>query len=135
MKARLSTLFGWGSERGYLAGNVASNIKDIRRPKGKPDANGPWADEERDAVLAASRPIAARHSADDVHGAGAARRACSTENLYSRRRIATRRSKTGEPGPWPCPAPLAAVLAAAPPHSAITLCASSTGRPWTLRRI
>jgi hypothetical protein len=54
VKARLSTLFGWGSERGYLAGNVASNIKDIRRPKGKPDANRPWADEERDAVLAAS---------------------------------------------------------------------------------
>jgi hypothetical protein len=54
VKARLSTLFGWGAERGYLSGNPATGIKDIRRPKGMPDANRPWADEEREAVLAAA---------------------------------------------------------------------------------
>jgi hypothetical protein len=53
IKARFSGLFGWGSERGYLAANTAAGIKDIRRRKDAPDANRPWADEERDAVLAA----------------------------------------------------------------------------------
>jgi hypothetical protein len=53
VKARFSGLFGWGSERGYLAANTAAGIKDIRRRKDAPDANRPWADEERDAVLAA----------------------------------------------------------------------------------
>src|SRR6476620_2202574 len=52
LKARFSGLFGWGSERGYLAANTAAGIKDIRRRKDAPDANRPWADEERDAVLA-----------------------------------------------------------------------------------
>jgi hypothetical protein len=53
VKARFSGIFGWGSERGYLATNPASGIKDIRRRKDAPDANRPWADEERDAVLGA----------------------------------------------------------------------------------
>jgi integrase len=45
--------------------------------------------------------------------------------------IATRRAKTGEPVFWPVPAPLAVILGAAPPHSALMLCANSEGRPWT----
>jgi hypothetical protein len=40
VKARFSGLFGWGSERGYLAANTAAGIKDIRRRKDQPDANG-----------------------------------------------------------------------------------------------
>jgi integrase len=46
--------------------------------------------------------------------------------------IATRRAKTGEPVFWPVPRQLAAILDRAPRHAAMTLCASSTGRPWTL---
>jgi hypothetical protein len=46
--------------------------------------------------------------------------------------IATRRAKTGEPVFWPVPAALDAILRAAPRHDAVTLCASSTCRPWTL---
>jgi hypothetical protein len=46
--------------------------------------------------------------------------------------IATRRAKTGEPVFWPMPRPLATILDEAPPHSAITLCANSRGRPWTV---
>jgi len=42
-----------GSERGYIATNYAAGIKDIRRRKDAPDANRPWTDDERDAVLAA----------------------------------------------------------------------------------
>lgn len=46
--------------------------------------------------------------------------------------VATRRAKTVVPAFWPVPGPLDAVLRAAPAHSAVTLCASSTGRPWTV---
>lgn len=38
VKARLSKIFGWGSERGFIAGNPASGIKDTRRKRGLPDA-------------------------------------------------------------------------------------------------
>jgi hypothetical protein len=117
VKARLSTLFGWGSERGYLAGNTAFNIKDIRRPKGMPDANRPWTDEERDAVLAAA-PAHMRPAIALMMFTGLGPRdALALPRTYFRDgEIATRRSKTGEPVFWPCPAPLAAVLAAAPTH-------------------
>ena len=54
VKAVLLLLFAWGAERGYLAGNPASGIKDFRRKKGSPDANRPWSDSERDAVLDAA---------------------------------------------------------------------------------
>jgi integrase len=52
-------------------------------------------------------------------------------SFYKDREIATRRSKTGEPVFWPAPEPLRAILDAASPHDAITLCANSYGRPWT----
>jgi hypothetical protein len=54
VKAVLSIVFGWGSERGYLANNPASKIRDLRRQKGAPERNRPWSDEERHAVLDAA---------------------------------------------------------------------------------
>ena len=44
-------MFAWGAERGYLKANPAERIKDVRRKKGAPEANRPWSDEERHAVL------------------------------------------------------------------------------------
>jgi integrase len=133
VKARLSTLFGWGAERGYLSGNPATGIKDIRRPKGMPDANRPWADEEREAVLAAApahiKPAIALMMFTGLGPQDALR---LPRSFLRDGEIATRRSKTGEPVFWPCPAPLAEILAAAPVHDAVTLCAASHGRPWTL---
>jgi integrase len=133
VKARLSTLFGWGAERGYVTGNPASGIKDIRRPKGMPDANRPWADEERDAVLGAV-PAHIKPAIALMMFTGLGPRDALTlpRSFFRDGEIATRRAKTGEPVYWPCPAPLAAILAAASTHSAITLCASSNGRPWTV---
>ena len=55
VKAVLSIIFGWGRERGFLVDNPASGIKDLRRLKGAPEANRPWSDAERDAVLDATR--------------------------------------------------------------------------------
>ena len=47
-------------------------------------------------------------------------------------KIDARRGKTGE-GLWiSLPSPVVDALAAAPSHDAITLCANSFGRPWTV---
>jgi len=133
IKARLSTLFGWGSERGFLPSNPASGIKDIRKPKGAPDANRPWADEEREAVLeAAPAHIKPAIGLMMFTGLGPRDALALPRSYFRDFEIATRRSKTGEPVFWPCPAPLAEILATAPQHDAVTLCANSAGRPWTL---
>jgi integrase len=54
------------------------------------------------------------------------------KTFYKDGKIATRRSKTGEPVYRPAPAPLREVLKDAPRHDAITLCANSDGKPWTI---
>jgi integrase len=133
VKARFSGLFGWGSERGYLAANTAAGIKDIRRRKDAPDANRPWADEERDAVLAAC-PAHIRPAIALMMFTGLGPRDALTlpRSFYKANEIATNRSKTGEPVFWPCPTPLSAILAEAPRHDAVTLCANSDGKPWTV---
>ena len=51
VKALLSILFAWGADRGYLKSNPAEGVKNIRRQKNIPEANRPWSDEERHAVL------------------------------------------------------------------------------------
>lgn len=133
LKATLSVLFGWGRERGYLADNPASGIKSIRRPKGAPDANRPWSDAERHAVLdAAPAHMQPAIALMMMTGLGPKDALALPRNHWRNGEIATKRAKTGEPVFWPVPAPLEAILRAAPGHDAVTLCASSTGRPWTL---
>jgi hypothetical protein len=132
LKATLSVIFGWGRERGFIADNPASGIKAIRRPKGAPDANRPWSDKERHAVLAAApahmRPAIAVMMFTAL---GPKDALALPRNHWRNGEIATRRAKTDEPVFWPVPAALDAILNAAPSHNAVTLCASSAGRPWT----
>ncbi len=133
VKARFSGLFGWGSERGHLLPTPAAGIKDIRRRKDAPDANRPWADEERDAVLAAC-PAHIKPAIALMMFTGLGPRDALTlpRSFYKANEIATKRSKTGEPVFWRCPAQLTEILAEAPRHDAITLCANSDGKPWTV---
>jgi integrase len=133
VKARFSGLFGWGSERGYLVANTASGIKDICRRRDAPEANRPWADEEREAVLDAC-PAHIRPAIALMMFTGLGPRDALTlpRSFYKASEIATNRSKTGEPVFWPSPVPLKAILAEAPKHDAITLCANSDGKPWTV---
>src|SRR5258708_5524924 len=133
LKARLSMVFGWGAERGYTATNPASGIKDIRRKKGTPDANRPWMDAERGAVVQALPahllpPIALMM----FTGLGPKDALTLRRDAYRDGEIALKRSKTGEPLFWPCPKQLKVILEKAPKHDAITLCANSDGRPWTI---
>jgi integrase len=133
VKAVLSIIFGWGGERGYLANNSASSIKDIRRQKGAPEANRPWADAERHAVLDGApghmRPAIALMM---FTGLGPKDALTLPRNHWCGGELATRRAKTDEPVYWPSPALLDMILRNAPAHAATTLCATSTGRPWTI---
>ncbi len=132
-KVVLSIIFGWGRERGFIADNPASGIKDIRRPRGAPESNRPWSDQERHAVLEAApgqmRPALALMM---YCGLGPKDALALPRNFAKGGEIATRRAKTGEPVFWPMPAPLADILDNAPHHMATTLCANSRGTPWTL---
>lgn len=133
VKAVLSLLFAWGSERGFIHSNPASGIKDIRRKKGLPEANRAWSDEERDAVLSAApehlKPAIALMM---FTGLGPKDALTLPRNFYRDGEVATRRAKTGEPVFWPVPTELAAIIESSPSHNATTLCANSRGLPWTL---
>ncbi len=133
VKAVLSLVFSWGAERGYIDANPAEGIKNVRRTKGAPDPNRPWTDNEREAVLS-ELPAHMRPGLALMMFAGLGPKDALTlpRSFYKEGAIATRRSKTGEPVYWPVPAPLSAILDSAPAHSALTLCANSGGRPWTL---
>jgi integrase len=133
LKATLSVIFGWGLERGYVASNPASGIKAIRRQRGMPDANRPWSDVERHAVLDAA-PAHMQPAIAIMMFTGLGPRDTLTlpRNFARGGEIATRRTKTGEPVFWPMPSELAAILDQAPPHTATTICANSLGLPWTL---
>jgi integrase len=131
VQTMLSILFAWGKERGYVAENPASGIKHIRRRKGAPDANRPWADEEREAALTCPAHMRAAIGLMMFTGLGPKDALTLPRSFYKANEIATRRSKTGEPVFWPCPAELTSILEDAPRHDAITLCANSKGKPWT----
>jgi integrase len=132
IKSVLSLLFAWGCERGFLATNPAAGIKSIRRKKGLPDANRPWADEERAAALTCPPHMRAAIGLMMFTGLGPKDALTLPRNFLKGDEIATNRSKTGEPVFWQCPAQLTAILEDAPSHDAITLCANSRGRPWTV---
>lgn len=133
LKATLSVVFSWGRERGFIKDNPASGIKTIRRPKGTPEANRPWSDDERHAVLdAAPAHMCSAIALMMMTGLGPKEALALPRNHWRDGEIATRRAKTGEPLFWPVPQTLDAILCAAPSHDAITLCANSYGRPWSL---
>jgi len=132
-KQVLSVVFGWGRERGFVKDNPAIGVRGIKRPKDAPDANRPWTDVERDAVMAAlpahMKPVVGLMMFVGLDPQDAV---ALPRTAVHNGRIEVRRGKTRVPVSMPVPAPLGAILAAAPAHSAITLCASSRGRPWTV---
>jgi integrase len=132
VKAVLSIVFAWGLERGYLSVNPAADLKDLRRPKGTPEANRAWTDAERHAVLASSPPhLLPAIALMMFTGLGPKDALRLPRTFYRNDEIATRRSKTEEPVFWPAPSELRRILNGAPMHNAVTLCANSLGVPWT----
>jgi hypothetical protein len=132
VKAVLSIIFAWGAERGYVKSNPAEKIRNIRRRKGASEVNRTWTDEEREVVLRYA-PAHMRPAIDLMMftGLGPKDALGLPRSFYNAGEIATRRSKTGAPVFWRAPEALQKILAEAPTHNAITLCANSYGRPWT----
>ena len=132
VKTVLSIVFGWGVERGYLFANPAFRLKNVKRPKDAPDANRPWSDAEREAVLAAMPahmllPITLMmYCGLDPSDAIKLPKTAIANDL-----IDTRRGKTREPVWLPLPTPVKDALASSPKHEAITMCANSRGKPWS----
>ena len=132
-KQVLSLLFAWGAERGYIVFNPASNIKGIRRAKDMPAANRPWNDQERETVSAAlpahmQLPIyLMMYCGLDPQDALKLSR-----NAIADGRIDSTRGKTNVPIWVPLPEPVREAIVATPKHSAITLCANSFGKPWSV---
>lgn len=133
IRSVLSLLFAWGRERGFMKDNPAASIKGIRKPKGAPEANRPWSDAEREAVLSALPPhmlppiaLMMYYGLDPQDALKLPRTAVQGET------IDTRRGKTGVAVMVPLVEPVRAALLAAPEHNAITLCANSYGKPWTV---
>ena len=129
----LSLTFVWGRERGFIRTNPAEGIKAIRRKKGAPEPNRPWTDAERHAVMAALPP----HMRPPVSlmmfcGLDPQDALQLPRTAVSDGSIDTARGKTAVPVWLPLPQPVVDELAAAPKHMAITLCANSRGRPWSV---
>ena len=133
VKTVLSLTFAWGVERGYLASNPAFKVKGVRKPKDAPEANRPWRDQERIEVMEAApahmRPPLALMMFVGLDPGDALR---LPRSAIAEGRIDARWGKTGVPVWLPVPDCLRAELDAAPPHDAITVCATSRGKPWTL---
>ncbi|MCC6946998.1 MAG: tyrosine-type recombinase/integrase [Bradyrhizobiaceae bacterium] len=132
VKAVLSILFAWGLERNFLQANPAARVRNIRKPKGTPDANRPWTDGERHVTLDhAPKHLKPALALMMFTGLGPSDALKLPRTFFKAGEIATRRSKTGEPVYWPAPKSLKKIIGAAPTHDAITLCANARGKPWT----
>lgn len=133
VKSVFSLLFVWGKERGYVKTNPAEGIKGLKKPKGAPEANRPWSDYERHNVLAALPdhmllPISLMMfcGLDPQDALRLRRTAIKSGNIDARR------GKTNVPIFIPLPEPVLRALQSQPDHPAITLCANSRGKPWTV---
>ncbi|MFK0331100.1 tyrosine-type recombinase/integrase [Rhizobium sp. NPDC090275] len=132
VRSVLSLLFSWGLEYELVKENPVAEISLAERPKNLPDANRPWTDSERDAVMAALPPhmllpfgLMMFYGLDPQDALALPRTAISDAG------IDTRRKKTGQPVYLPIFEPVADAIAKMPEHNAITLCANSRGKPWT----
>lgn len=133
VRSTLSTVCSWAVERGLIERNPVVGVRQAKRPKDLPDANRPWTDAERHAVMSAA-PAHMRPALALMMYAGLGPKDALTlpRTSYDGGSIDLRRSKTGVPVWWPLPKAARDIFAEAPQHDALTLCANSAGRPWTV---
>jgi integrase len=133
VKQVLSAMFSWAKERGYMKENPALGVRGVRRKRGLPEANRPWSDAERHAVLAALPVHMVPAMALMMYtGLGPGDALALPKSSYKNGKITTERSKTGVPVYWRVISQLRTILDSMPEHNAITLCANSRGRPWSV---
>jgi integrase len=133
VKSVLSAMFTWAVERGHMQHNPAFKVKKVKKPKDAPEANRPWFDSERANVLEAlpqhmRLPISLMmYLGIDPQDALALKR-----NSIKDGKLDSRRGKTGVPIWNKLPQLLVDEINCAQQHNAITVCANSLGRPWTV---
>jgi integrase len=135
----LSIAFSWGRERGYIETNPASRIKGLRKHKDAPEANRPWWDNEREAVLNAASdhfigPLALMMfcGLDPSDVATLPKRAVTDTHMD------TKRGKTGEPVWFALPADAREALVRVPKHDGDNMFIAPDGKPltyWKLDRL
>lgn len=129
----LSIMFEHAIEQELMGSNPVTKVKRVRKANDAPEANRPWLDSERDAVSAAlpahmRLPVMLMMycGLDPQDALRLPRTAVSGGKLD------TRRGKTGVAVWVPLPKPVVDAITEQPEHSAITLCANSYGKPWTV---
>lgn len=131
VKTSLSTVFAWGVERDYLDSNPAKQVKKVKRPKDMLRANRPWTAQERTIIAALPdhlKPVMAVMLYTGIDPCDAI---ALPKTAYQDGAIDLSRQKTGNPVWKPLPKTMKAIIAGMPEHDAITLFATSFGKPWS----
>lgn len=121
-----------GKEQGLIALNPVKGVKRVRRQRDQPKANRPWTRDECRAALEhlppqLTLPVALAMFTGLRQGDVLSLKKNAIRNGHIWRVT----GKTGQEVSLPVHPDLAAIVAAAPPHDAITLAATTNGTPWT----
>lgn len=132
LRTFLFEVFRYCIPKGLIASNPATAVIPKPRPKSQRRANRPWTVDELDVVLSLAPPqirVAVALMANtglDPSDALNLRRDKIKDGV-----IWANRGKTGREVALPITGRLRAALDAAPPHDALTVLASTKGKPWT----
>lgn len=130
--AVISVSCEFGRERGFVAANPVKGIKRVRRARNLPHANRPWTEGERRTVLDGVPPQLKTPIALAMFtGLRKTDVLTLTKGAIRDGRIWRRTSKTGQEVSLPIHPDLEHLLSAAPKTDAITIAATSRGKPWT----
>jgi len=132
VKTVLSIIFGWGLERGYAKSNPAFRLKKLKGPKAESEANRPWTDAEREAVLAVLPPRLLGPIAFMMFtGLDPSDTLKLPKRNIREGHLVTRRAKTHTEVIVPLVGRLADILDGLPKHEAESLFISGRQKPWT----
>ena len=128
----LGQVFRFAIPKGLIDRDYAAGVIPKPRPKDRPYANRPWSVEERAAVLDRAAPhvrvavaLIMNTGLDPSDALKLTRRQIDGNTIWGVR------GKTGEDVAIPIGPTLQKALDAAPAHDAVTILATSTGKPWT----
>lgn len=122
-----------GKEHGILSGNPVAGVKRVRRARNLPQPNRPWTRQERQAVLEHVSPqLRVPVALAMFTGLRKGDVLALTKGAIRNGQITRRTGKTGYEVSLPIHPDLARLLAAAPPHNAVTVAATGAGTPWTV---
>lgn len=130
----VSVVFAVALERELADTNPVREVKKIRKPKGEPRANRPWAPEEWEAVKAACPPhILAPVLLGGILGYRQGEILSAPRNSYNRKtgQLSRISAKSGKKVVVQAPKAIVEALDSLQKHTATTLFVNTRGLPWT----